>query len=107
MTVASPAVPPKLGFFARFFYGFGSIAYGVKDIAFRTYLLWYYNYIIGAPPALVSAAIMVALIFDAISDPIIGQISDQLRTRWGRRHPYMFLAVVPSAGVSMGHGAQC
>jgi Na+/melibiose symporter-like transporter len=97
MTVASPAAPPKLGFATRFFYGFGSIAYGVKDIAFRTYLLWYYNYIIGAPPALVSAAIMVALIFDAISDPVVGQISDQLRTRWGRRHPLMYASAIPAS----------
>lgn len=94
----SPIDAPPIGFPTRFMYGFGSMAYGVKDVAFRTYLLWYYNYIIGAPSALVSAAIMVALIIDAISDPLIGQISDQLRTRWGRRHPLMYASAIPAAG---------
>lgn len=94
----SPVDAPKLGRPTKLIYGFGSIAYGVKDAAFRTYLLWYYNYIVGAPPALVSAAIMVALIIDAISDPIIGQLSDQLRTRWGRRHPLMYASAIPAAG---------
>ena len=95
---STPIDAPKLGFLTKFMYGFGSMAYGVKNVAFGTYLLWYYNYIIGAPPAIVSAAIMVALILDAISDPIIGQISDQLRSKWGRRHPLMYASAIPAAG---------
>lgn len=93
----SPAAPPPLKFRTKFLYGVGSMAYGVKDVAFRAYLLWFYNYVIGAPAALVSLAILVALIFDAISDPIVGQISDGLRTRWGRRHPLMYASAVPAA----------
>lgn len=93
----SPAAPPPLKLATRLFYGMGSMAYGVKDVAFRVYLLWYYNYVIGAPAAMVSLAILVALIFDAISDPIVGQISDGLRTKWGRRHPLMYASAVPAA----------
>lgn len=81
----SPVDPPPLKFRTKFFYGIGSMAYGVKDVAFRVYLLWFYNYVIGAPAALVSLAILVALVVDALSDPIVGQISDGLRTKWGRQ----------------------
>lgn len=90
------AVPP-LKKSTRVIYGVGSVAYGIKDVAFRSFLLIYYNQVIGAPAALVSAAIMVALVVDAISDPIIGQFSDRLKTRWGRRHPLMYASAIPAA----------
>ena len=89
---------PKLGLSTKLFYGFGSVGYGVKDVAFRSFLLLYYNQVIGIRADLVSFAILVALCVDAISDPIVGQWSDTVRTKWGRRHPFMFLSAIPAAG---------
>ncbi len=89
---------PKLGFLTKFLYGSGSIGYGVKDVAFRSFLLLYYNQAIGVRAELVSFAILVALVVDAISDPLVGQWSDSLRTKWGRRHPLMFASALPAAG---------
>jgi Na+/melibiose symporter-like transporter len=40
---------------------------------------------------------MVTLMFDAICDPLIGEWSDHLRSRWGRRHPFMHASAVPIA----------
>lgn len=88
---------PRLGLVTKLLYGFGSVGYGVKDVAFRTFLLLYYNQIVGVRADLVSFAILVALCVDAISDPIVGQWSDTLRTRWGRRHPFMFLSAIPAS----------
>lgn len=81
----------------KLFYGFGSVAYGVKDAGFGALLLLYYNQVVGLPAQLVGTAIMIALIFDAFADPIVGQISDNLRTRWGRRHPFMYASAIPVA----------
>ncbi len=78
-------------------YGFGSIAEGVKDAAFKTFLLFYYNQVLGLPGWVGGAAGAVALIADAIMDPVIGSLSDSTRTRWGRRHPYMYAAALPMA----------
>ena len=89
---------PNLGLSTKLFYGFGSVGYGVKDVAFRSFLLLYYNQVIGIRADLVSFAILVALCVDAISDPIVGQWSDTVRTKWGRRHPFMFLSAIPAAG---------
>ena len=44
-----------------------------------------------------SLAIVVALLVDAISDPVIGSWSDSLRSRWGRRHPFMYAGAIPFA----------
>ena len=94
----SPVRTPPVGLTTKIFYGIGSIGYGVKDVAFRTFLLIYYNQVIGVRSDLVSLAIFVALLVDAFSDPIVGQFSDGLRTRWGRRHPLMFASALPAAG---------
>jgi Na+/melibiose symporter-like transporter len=82
---------------AKLFYGFGSIAYGVKDFGFGTLLLFYYNQVVGLPAAEVSLAILIVLWVDAFADPTVGQISDSLRTKWGRRHPFMYASALPLA----------
>jgi GPH family glycoside/pentoside/hexuronide:cation symporter len=81
----------------KLFYGSGSIAFGVKDHGFQQLLLFYYNQVLGLPARSVGLAILVVLFVDAFADPIVGQISDGLRTRWGRRHPFMYAAALPVA----------
>ena len=81
----------------KLYYGFGSVAFGIKDNGFQTILLLFYNQVIGLPGPLVGGAILIALVFDAFLDPIVGQFSDNLRTRWGRRHPLMYLSALPVA----------
>ena len=82
---------------AKLFYGFGSIAFGIKDFGFGQLLLFYYNKVIGLEPWSVSLAIAAVLCVDAVIDPMIGQISDNLRTPLGRRHPLMYAAALPVA----------
>src|SRR5260370_1081584 len=81
----------------KLFYGFGSVAYGVKDHGFQQLLLFYYNQVVGLPARTVGTAILLVLLIDAFADPIVGQISDNLRTRWGRRHPFMYASAIPVA----------
>ncbi len=81
----------------RIFYGIGSIAFGVKDTGFTVLLMIFYNQALGLPAATVGFAIMIALIVDALADPLIGRMSDGLNSRWGRRHPFMLGAAIPIA----------
>jgi Na+/melibiose symporter-like transporter len=81
----------------KVFYGLGSVAYGVKDQGFGGLLLFFYNQVIGLPSLEVSFAIFIVLFFDAFVDPIVGQISDNLKTPLGRRHPLMYAAAFPVA----------
>jgi len=87
----------KLPVPARLAYGLGSIAFGIKDQGFSTLLMLYYNQVVGLPASWVGAAIMVAMLIDAFVDPLIGHLSDGLRTPWGRRHPFMYASALPIA----------
>ena len=86
-----------LPFSTKFLYGFGSIAYGIKDNAFAYFLLFVYVQVFGLAPDLAGLAILIMLIFDAISDPLIGYLSDNTRSRWGRRHPFIYGSAIPVA----------
>ena len=82
---------------AQVSYGFGAVATGVKNAAFSAYLLLFYNQVIGIPAAIVSVAIALTLLVDAVADPVIGRWSDSTRSRWGRRHPFITGAAIPTA----------
>ncbi len=88
---------PPLTLSANIYYGIGSIAFGVHLATLTSPLLLFYNQVVGLPATWVGAAMMVTLIFDAICDPLIGEWSDHTRSRWGRRHPFMYASAVPAA----------
>jgi glycoside/pentoside/hexuronide:cation symporter, GPH family len=79
----------------RIFQGLGALPDTYKNFAFSTFLLFLYNQVLGVPALLASSAIMVALVVDAITDPVVGSYSDGLRSRLGRRHPLMFGSILP------------
>ncbi len=61
----------------------------VNAVAQLTNLI--YNIGLGVSPILLGIAQMIPRFWDAISDPIAGYISDNTRTRWGRRRPYLII----------------
>ena len=79
----------------RVIYGVGGMPAGIINASLNFFLLLYYNLVLEAPAPLVGLALAIALVFDAISDPLVGYASDHLRSRWGRRHPFMYLAILP------------
>jgi Na+/melibiose symporter-like transporter len=89
------ALPP-LSARTRYAYASGAIANGVKNVAFSAYLMFFYNQVIGIPAAIVSAALAATLLIDAIIDPFLGRWSDVARSRWGRRHPFIYAALIPT-----------
>lgn len=101
MSDAASAVPPvrRLSALSRWSFGFGSVAYGIKDSGFATFLLLFYNQVVGLPAATVGAVIAAVLVIEAFADPFVGFLSDHTKSRWGRRHPWMYASAVPiSAG---------
>ena len=59
------------------------------------YLLKFATDVVLIAPALVAAILLVARIWDAVSDPLAGYLSDRTRTRWGRRRPWFAASALP------------
>jgi GPH family glycoside/pentoside/hexuronide:cation symporter len=87
----------RLGLSTKLLYGAGSIANGANLQIMGGLLLLYYNQVVGLPAHLASLALGISVLVDAFWDPLIGQWSDNLRTRWGRRHPLMYASAIPIA----------
>ena len=94
---SSSAALRKPGILTRLAYGIGGAAGGIKNNGFDYVLLLFYSQVLGLSAVLVAAALWIALIFDAVSDPVIGYWSDNVRHRFGRRHPFMYTAMIPVA----------
>ncbi len=91
------SVPPpvRVPLKDKLFLGLGMTAYGIKDNGFSTFLLIFYNQVLGMDAKIVSLALGLALVMDAFVDPVIGYMSDRTYTRWGRRLPWLYICAVP------------
>ncbi|GIW43044.1 MAG: sugar transporter [Candidatus Binatia bacterium] len=87
----------RLSLWAKLSYGIGEVAVSVKNATLSQFLLFFYVDVIHLAPVLVGIAIFIGRCWDAITDPIVGYISDTTRSRWGRRRPYVLGSVLPVA----------
>lgn len=79
----------------RLGYGVGQFIEGVKSAAF-TFVFFFYTQVLGVPAGPAGLVLFVATVFDAITDPMMGSISDRTRHRWGPRLIYLYAAAVPT-----------
>jgi Na+/melibiose symporter-like transporter len=80
----------------RWSFASGGVTRGVIENA-HYFVLVYYSQVLGLSPYLAGLAFGIGLAFDAITDPLVGYLSDNTRSRLGRRHPYLYASVVPLA----------
>jgi GPH family glycoside/pentoside/hexuronide:cation symporter len=87
----------KLAFSA----GIGMDALSVSMI---TSVLWmpFFNLGLGINAAWLGAVLMIFRLWDAVTDPLMGNLSDNARTRWGRRRPFLFVGAITTGLLSMG-----
>jgi Na+/melibiose symporter-like transporter len=90
----------ELSLGTRLSYGVGQLSDGIKQSSFTTFLFFYYNQVLGLSGSLAGTAALLALLVDAVTDPMVGQLSDRFESRWGRRHPFMLAGALPF-GVAM------
>jgi Na+/melibiose symporter-like transporter len=82
----------------RVAFGVGASAETMSLYSLAVLGMLFYNQVQGLGVLLAGLVPTIALLTDAISDPFIGSLSDRFRTRkWGRRHPFMFVAPLPIA----------
>jgi len=92
-----PMTPPPLSVREKVSYGLGSTAEALAFVTTSSFLMLFYNQVHGIPAHQVGTALAAGLIVNAVFDPLVGSWSDRTRSRWGRRHPFMFGAVLPAA----------
>jgi GPH family glycoside/pentoside/hexuronide:cation symporter len=92
---ATAATGSRPTFQQKSVYAVGDVADGLKNAAINYFLLFYLTAVLGLPGWLAAVASTTALIVDAVLDPLIGYISDNTKSKWGRRHPYMLGAGIP------------
>tara|TARA_R110000744_G_scaffold55666_5_gene117580 strand:+ start:7147 stop:8472 length:1326 start_codon:yes stop_codon:yes gene_type:complete len=84
------------------------IAYGLGDtasnIVFQTVMLFlsfFYTDIFGISPAVVGTLFLVVRIFDAVTDPLMGAMTDRTETKYGKFRPYLLWLALPFGVISV------
>ncbi len=93
----STAPDTRLPAAVRIAYGAPAFALAAIGIPIYVYLPKFYTDVVGVSVGAVGAILLAARLFDAVTDPLIGSISDRTRTRIGRRRPYLLGAAPPLA----------
>jgi GPH family glycoside/pentoside/hexuronide:cation symporter len=89
-----PATAP-CGLKTRLAYGAGGAVYAVKEAAYTMFILLYYTQVLGLNGSATGLIIAASLVWDALSDPLVGTLSDRLHSPYGRRHPFLALSILP------------
>ena len=89
------SIDGKLSIGTKLAFGVGATGEAVYIGLFNTFITIYYNQVMELNNALIGVAIMLAMIGDAITDPLVGIISDRWRSPRGRRHPFLWIAPIP------------
>ena len=79
-------------------YGVGQFVESTSTTVLNFFLFFYVTTVCGLSGSLTGLALFLALAVDAVADPVVGSISDNLSTVWGRRVPPMAVSLLPIAG---------
>ena len=63
----------KLKFSTKFYQGIGAVPDTIKNWAFNTFALLFYNQVLGLDAFMVSVVLAIAMVFDAVTDPVDGE----------------------------------
>ena len=85
----------KLSLGVKMGFGAGDLGGNLFFTAMGFWSLFYLTDIAGLPAAAAGFAILIGKFWDAVTDPLMGFISDRTRTRFGRRRPYFLFGSVP------------
>lgn len=85
----------KLSAKEKVFYGMGDLSANILFAAISFYLLYFFVNVGGLSPGLASAVFLIAKAWDAITDYLMGRITDKTNSRWGKRRVYMLFGALP------------
>lgn len=80
-------------------YGLGAVAKDMVYMLSASYVLYYFQDIMGVSAVAMGVILLVARVFDAFNDPIMGIIVAKTKTRWGKFRPWLFIGTLTNAVV--------
>jgi GPH family glycoside/pentoside/hexuronide:cation symporter len=87
----------RLPFYRKVLFGFGDSTFSLFFTVAAFFYLFFLTDVAGLSPALAGLVLFAAKAWDAVTDPMVGYLSDKTRTRWGRRRPYLIAGILPGA----------
>lgn len=103
-TLNNPAVVDpdrKIPFGIKVGYGFGGMGDAIAYDLIGTFLLFFFTDIAGISPAIAGSILTVGVLWDAITDPVIGMLCDRNKSKYGKKRPFILFSAVPLAVVMM------
>ncbi|MBO4266857.1 MAG: MFS transporter [Lachnospiraceae bacterium] len=80
-------------------YGLGAVGKDMVYMLSASYILYYYQDILGVSAIAMGVILLVARIFDAFNDPIMGIVVAKTKTRWGKFRPWLMIGTITNAVV--------
>lgn len=85
----------RLPFWLKLLYGSGDFGISSVGMLRAIFYVIYLTDVVGLEPRLASFGGLFGIIWDAINDPLIGLLTDRMRSRWGRRRPFLLWFAIP------------
>ncbi|MCD6435918.1 MAG: MFS transporter [Clostridiales bacterium] len=79
-------------------YGLGNYGYGLISYTISSYLVFYGTAVLFIPGKLIGLIVSLSILWDAVSDPLMGYVSDNTNSKYGRRHVYILAGTILMAG---------
>ncbi|WP_204150276.1 MFS transporter [Leptolyngbya sp. CCY15150] len=87
--------PVALNLKTKLAYGTGELSSEVPGSILTFFVLFFLTNVAGLNPALAGSVLLVANVWDAVLDPVVGYLSDRTQSPWGKRYPWMLAGSLP------------
>ena len=87
----------KLSLKQKAAFGLGAVGKDMVYALSASYVMFYYQDILGLSATFVGLILMIARVFDALNDPFMGVLVAKTKTRWGRFRPWLFSGTILNA----------
>ena len=89
------AIQDRIPRMTKFLYGISDFGFACTDTTMQVLFAIFMTDVVGVKPAYAALAIFIGRSWDYINDPLIGFFTDRVRTRWGRRRPFLLFGFIP------------
>lgn len=87
----------KLSFKEKAAYGLGAVGKDMVYMLSASYILYYYQDLLGIKGTVMGAIMMAARVFDAFNDPVMGVVVAKTKTKWGKFRPWLMIGTITNA----------